>query len=674
MKTFADVEQHLAETLPGYTPRPQQQQLAQTVETALQTPGSRAMLEAGTGVGKSLATLIPGILSGQRVVFATATKALQAQVVDKDLPFLQEKLGLDFTWALLKGRSNFACHAEMASAENWRDHVQPEQVAALSAAYADNPNHVGDYEASNASLAEAGLEGLDERQFSALTVSGDECPGASKCPFGQICLSQKARDKAQQVQVVVANTALLLADSVIYEATAGEVSMLGPYDVQIVDEAHTLEETATDAFASQIRPGTFTALSRELVSLLERTGADHDAADSLVNLGEEFFAALPDQEVKYGRPSTDSIRLRQNWFLENFDLIEKVMVTLRAANDERAAIRPNGDEKISSRKQKLGRRIDNLILTLQAICLDDDFATVRYVSFSEVGYGHNKRIVKALETAPVDVAPVLQRLLWARPNVSGDSDVTTVLVSATLSTGTQGDFTFLRTSLGMDDCITLSVGTPFDYSKQAVTFLPEASSPSPKERSAWMSYSQAATERLVSASGGGALLLFTSRASMRAAYEALSERFGNQGYNCFMQGMPGMSNSQIAEAFVADTNSVLFAMKSFFAGVDFPGDTCRLVVIDKLTFQPPNDPIVQARSEMIESRGGSSFADLAVPLMTLTLTQGYGRLIRTHSDRGVVAILDSRLTGPYWGRKVAKTLPSAPQTTDFGRVEQFYAN
>ena len=672
MKTFADVEARLAETLPGYTPRPQQQELARSVETALERPGSRAMLEAGTGVGKSLAGLIPAILAGKRTVFATATKALQQQIVDKDLPFLAEQMGLEFTWALLKGRSNFACHAQMSSPKAWERGVTQDQVNALFEIYEADPDHAGDYESSNTSLVEAGQEGLTEQQFGMLTISGEDCPGAKSCPFGTICLSEKARTKAQDAQVVVANTALLLADSAVSQATGGAVSMLGSYDVQIVDEAHTLQETATEAYAHAMRPGTFTALSNEVASLLRAADEPVDATEDLPAVAKVLFDLLPSPTEKYGRKDLSPIRLRRAWFLDQFDAIEKLLGALRATGDELSRVRPNGDIKIQARKTKLARRISKLTDSLQAICLDEDFVTVRYVEFTERGRGRDTTVIKTLKTAPVDVAQTLTDALWNRPDTTEADTVSSVLMSATLSTGRQGDFSFLAGALGMTDASTLSVGTPFDYTRQALTFLPSQDAPSPKDYQGWTTYAQAAIERLVRASGGGALLLFTSRAAMKKAYDNLSSRFEDDGIHCFMQGMPAMSNQQISEAFRDDTNSVLFALRSFFAGVDFSGDTCRLVVIDKLTFPVPTDPIFQARSELCEARGGKSFRDLSIPVMSLTLTQGFGRLIRSHADRGVVAILDSRLTNSYWGKGIARNLPGAPQTSDFAEVERFF--
>lgn len=672
MKTFADVEARLAETLPGYTPRPQQQELARSVETTLEQQGSKAMLEAGTGVGKSLAGLIPAILAGKRTVFATATKALQQQVVDKDLPFLQEQMGLDFTWALLKGRSNFACHAQMSSPDAWSRDVDQEQVNALFEAYDADPEHMGDYESSNASIVAAGLDGLSEKQFSRLTISGDDCPGAKVCPFGTVCLSEKARKRAKEAQVVVANTALLLADSAVSQATGGAASMLGDYDVQIVDEAHTLQETATEAFASAMRPGTFTALANEVGSLLHAADEKADYTEDLGSVAAALFALLPDPARKGTYTDTSPVRLRRSWFVEQFDAVEKLVTTLREVGEELAMVRPAGDLKVQARKAKLTRRIRKLTDALRMMCLDEDFVTVRYVEFEERGRGRDARVIKVLKSAPVDVAQTLADALWNRSDTTENDRVSTVLMSATLSTGKQGDFSFLAGALGMTDAANLSVGTPFDYPTQALTYLPPADAPSPKDRGAWMTYTQATIDRLVRAADGGALLLFTSRSAMTKAYEALAGRFEDAGYNCFMQGMPGMSNQQISDAFRNDTDSVLFALRSFYAGVDFSGDTCRLVVMDKLTFPVPSDPIFSARSELCEARGGKGFSDLSIPMMTLTLTQGFGRLIRSHEDRGVVAILDSRLTSAYWGQKIARNLPPAPQTSDFGMVEQFY--
>lgn len=676
MRTFDEAEQKLAANLPGYTPRPKQQQAAHAIEEAIASQGSRIMVEAGTGVGKSFAGLIPAILSGQRVIFSTATKALQNQIVSSDLPFLQANLGVDFTWSLLKGRSNFVCLASMANSTEWEGHVAADQVQALQEAFGDDAlEHVGDYESCNETLIEQGLPGLSEQQFSHLTVSGDDCPGKKMCPFGEICLSERAREKAQASQVVVANTALLLADAQIAERTAGNVTMLGNYDVQIIDEAHVVTEIATEAFAESVRERTVEALVNEINSFLGvfNDGRGIDRTTALQDANSRFWQIVPEVDTSVRWPNTDPIRLRRTWFSENFDQIMDLIDQVKDVCELVSGVKvPTSDMKNYAHKVKLLKRANNLVETFTTWCLAEDYDVARWVEFSKRTYGRRTTYFRAIKSAPVDVASALENLLWSRPDTTEKGSVTSVLMSATLSTGREGDFSFLQRSLGMQEASGLSVGTSFDYASQALTFLPSADSPSPKDPREWGPYLTFTIDRLVQESGGGALLLFTSRKSMESTFRQVSGQFEARGIRCYMQGHDGMSNLQISNAFRQDTNSVLFGLRSFFAGVDFSGETCRLVVMDKLTFPVPTEPVFQARSELCEARGGRAFSDLSIPVMSLTLIQGHGRLLRSKDDYGVVAILDSRLTSTGWGKKIARSLPSAPQTTDLNEVAQFY--
>jgi ATP-dependent DNA helicase DinG len=270
---------------------------------------------------------------------------------------------------------------------------------------------------------------------------------------------------------------------------------------------------------------------------------------------------------------------------------------------------------------------------------------VRWVEVERSKRGREFLVIK---TAPIDLAPIL------RENLFGV--VPTVLVSATLSVG--NEFGYIAGRLGVDTYRSLDVGTPFDYETQARLYVPGRNWPDPgKERTAWESYAIEAMHDMVTQAGGGALLLFTSNAAMRKAHRALESRLP---FDCLMQGTK--ANRKLAEEFTSDPNSVLFATRSFFTGVDFQGDTCRLVIIDKLPFPVPSDPIVEARCENIKARGGNDFQEYTIPVMVLTLKQGVGRLIRHRNDRGVMAILDPRLTTKGYGTKILQALPEATRT------------
>lgn len=643
-RTFAEAEQVLAQALPGYESRPQQQALAAFVEGVL-ADGGHGLAEAGCGTGKSLGAMIPAILSGKRTVVATATIALMEQYAQKDVPFLAEHLGADFTWALLKGRSNYFCMAKAASPS---EHADLYLLAAMEAELAENPEHSGDREHFATTVT--------KEQFSPFAMSAAECPGKSECPFGDVCFSEKAKKAARAAQVVITNTAMLVTDLKVREATDGMASMLGDFDNVIIDEAHELEEITTSQLEETFRPSGLVRLLKEVNNFAGRQGGfiEQETQDDITRSLNDVVACLPD-------PRKDKIRLGLSFFLQNLEPFLALVESLRALREEVMEITIVRDSlKSQSRRAVLIKRISNLIARYEDLLTAEETDLVRWVENEDFGHG---RPSKVLHFAPINVGPFLAANLW--------ENASAVLVSATMSVG--GDFSFIRSRLGLDPMTReVNVGTPFDYANQAMLFVPPSDAPSPKNPGAWMTYSNAATMELISAAKGGALLLFTSRTAMRQAWNDLAPRLEAMGLTTLMQGLSG-SNKEIAATFSEDTHSVLFALKSFFTGVDFQGEACRLVIINKLPFPVPSEPVFQARGDMLKRQGKSDFSDLSMPLMTLILTQGFGRLIRTLKDRGVVAILDSRLSSTSYGKKIVRDLPNCPTTTNLADVRGFFA-
>jgi ATP-dependent DNA helicase DinG len=639
--TFAEAEQVLAQALPGYESRPQQQALAAFVEKTL-AEGGHALAEAGCGTGKSLGSMIPAILSGKRTVVATATIALMEQYANKDVPFLAEHLGVDFTWALLKGRSNYFCWAKATSPS---ERVSPALVASLQAELEANPEHTGDREHFATPVS--------KEEFSYVSSTSADCPGRAKCPFGDICFAEQAKRKAADSQVVITNTAMLMTDLKVRQATEGYGSMLGEFDALILDEAHELEEIATNQLEDTFRPSNTTLLVKDVQTFMATQGTVYKGERRLLDATDAVMAALPD-------PGKEKVRLGLGFFVGQAENYIEMIEALRETADAIADVTiQNGDrKKETSNRMRLLSRTYNLIRRFQTLATSPDEDLVRWVQDDVL----TRSTVRSLHSAPINVGPFLREWLW--------DQVPAVLVSATLSVG--GDFSFVKDRLGLADATTMNVGTPFDYTTQAMLFVPDAKMPSPKQRAAWMTYSATATMELIDSAKGGALLLFTSRSAMTQAYRDLGPRLEAKGFTTLAQGVSG-TNKEIAKTFAEDTHSVLFALKSFFTGVDIPGEACRLVVIDKLPFPVPSEPVFQARADEIKRAGGSDFSDLSVPMMTLTLTQGFGRLIRTKTDRGVVAILDSRLTATGYGKKIVRSLPGSPSTTSLDSVREFYA-
>jgi len=650
--TWAEVEVNFAKELPGYEPRKPQQIMATAIEEAM-TEGRHLLCQAGCGTGKSLGGVTPMLLQAleqeTRVVVATATKALQEQYANKDIPFLQEKSGIDFTWALVKGRSNYACQAKLNSDDNERNPLALEVKQELAADEA----HDGDREHF---LAE-----ISDFEWSKLSSSSNECPGKSECPFGAVCFAEKIKEAGSQADLVITNQAMLMTDLVIREKTSdrdqGPVAMLGDYGMVLFDEGHELPEYAGNALGTDFNGRGMVLLAKDCATFAAINGEDMQHRSEKM---AEVIKGLNGLLVPLGGAA-----LTLSWFVENYGLFADLMDLLRSMRLDIHAVKLDGDsDKGNAKKKMLLTRIGNALSTLEEMLVSEDADRVRWVEVNEFRQEKHWKI----RVAPVQVGPWLKRNLWDK--------VPSVVMSATLSAGKNRDgskdFTYIQRTLGLwDNVSSVDVGTPFDFGQQGLMYVPAPSVPSPKDRNAWMSWSIATTLELIDTSKGGALLLFTSRTAMKQAYEALADRLDDRGLTALMQG-DGRTNRELAKIFKEDEHSVLFALKSFFVGVDVPGEACRLVIIDKMPFPVPSDPIFAARSLAEEREGRRPFSTLSIPMMTLTLEQGCGRLIRTKTDRGVIAILDSRLSATPYGRSIVNSLPDFPVTTQLSDVRSFY--
>ncbi len=639
--SYADAEARLAETLPGYESRPQQQALALAVEAALAN-GTHLIAEAGCGTGKSFATAIPAILAGKRVVISTATKALQDQVASKDLPFLQENLGVSFDYALLKGRSNYVCKAQLLSDDAATAVALPKVIKRVEAEK-EQP--------FDGTREDLGFD-VQDSDWWKLTISSDDCPGKKKCPYGEECYAERAKAHARVANVVIVNHALLTMECKVQLTSEGYATMLGDYDAVIVDEAHELEEYAMGTFGARI---TEMGL-RKLVTEIRNWVRENDLDDAIVEAGDQVMVG-----VNGVWAILEEGRLRPATILENQDEWATLAISLKRLVDEIAAVDlgrvPEFKyEKAKSRKEQLLQRADRVAGTVVDIVVAEGHQLVRWVESETLRRGDKILVVKS---APVDVSPMLRATLFTKP---------TTLVSATLQV--DGSFDFVAKRLGCDEYDSLNVGTPFDFERQARLYIPrELPVPSGQTRQQWEALATQRTYELVLASKGRALLLFTSSRQMKECYEAIAERLP---FTTLMQGQA--PNKVLAERFKEETSSVLFATRSFFTGVDFGGETLSLVVIDKMPFPVPTEPVNEARCEAIVAAGGNDFADYTVPVMSLVLAQGFGRLIRTKSDAGVVAILDPRMVTKGYGSRIVRSLPDAPKVESLAEVERFFAD
>jgi ATP-dependent DNA helicase DinG len=664
--SFADVQRIFAARLPGYTSRPLQVALAEKVEVI--TEGEEhGLIEGGTGIGKSFAIMVPSIIwavrNGRRVVIATATKALQGQYANTDLPWLEENLGIDFTWAILKGRSNYPCLAKLGEVK-FPSPAQAQVIARVEELGA--PEALRDLEVTD----REDFPALRDEEWRDLSMAAGECPGASSCPFGEKCIAERAKLKAAGAQIVVTNTAYLLLDLLLRSRTEGNVTLLGEVDRVVIDEAHTLPDAATSALEETLGESAFLRLGRDMAAYLNDEGLKAELALAVEPAAAALWSAVSAQYRAFAERerSSDPMPLPRKELIG--DLLGPLFIqAYQAVELSRAEILSHRvwDEDTKMKRARLLNRSANILSQVLDYTTASDDMTIRWAELTVTSWKGERRERISLRSAPVSVAPVLRKILW--------DSVPTTLVSATLTSG--GDFGYIAemVGLGNDEGVRYSAGSPFDFPRQAVLFTPDKDKPAPAgaTKASWSSYARSATQWLVGQSQGGALLLFTSRSAMNDSYDALAGGFRAQGLHVMRQG--DAPNGELVRLMKEDGNAVLFALRTFFEGIDVQGSALRLVVIDKLPFAVPTDLVHKARADAIVRRYGkwADFNRMTVPEMVLILTQAFGRLIRHADDRGVVAILDPRLNSKGYGKQILKALPPARQTTEPRVAGEFLA-
>ncbi|MFH1624322.1 MAG: ATP-dependent DNA helicase [Pseudomonadota bacterium] len=621
----------IAQKLANYEFRPEQTRMSEAVRDALKD-NKYLILEAETGIGKTLAYLIPAILSGRKIIISTGTKNLQEQIYFKDIPLLKEILPMDFTVIYMKGRNNYLCPRRFRQFSSQ-----------LTLAFDGDLSHLGEIN-EWAKTTETGDRSElydvpdDYPLWNDICSKSDLCFG-QKCESFDTCFITRMRQRAAVADIIIVNHHLFFADLGVKGTGFGEI--IPRYDAVIFDEAHQLEEVATNYFGITVSNYRLEELARDIQKNLRLAKIDNkeinQALDSLRGRQERFFGSLENVPLRY--------RLRENIFhnntlthfgdiLNSLELISTRLNTLEYKSEELRAC----SKRASDIKEQLA-----FIINMQSPL---------YVYWSEK---RGKGVF--FHASPIDISCELNTRLFSKVK-------SIIFTSATISINKS--FSYFKNRLGLEGEIDeLSLSSHFNYARQTMLYLPRGI-PDPNSSRFAGSISEE-IEKILSVTSGRAFVLFTSYKNMTEVYQRLRDRLG---FSVLLQGMK--PKSYLLAEFKRDVNSVLFATHSFWEGVDVQGEALSCVIIDKLPFASPAEPVVEARIDNILRSGGNPFLDYQLPSAIITLRQGIGRLIRNKNDRGVLSILDNRILTREYGEIFINSLPNCPITNNLADVENFF--
>ena len=629
----------LSKAMPAFEARPSQREMAEATAKIL-VDGGVLLAEAGTGTGKTLAYLVPAILSKQRVLISTGTKNLQDQIYYKDLPALREALDIDVRATYMKGRNNYLCLHRFAARK-----TEMSSLPLVKQHYLEQLTQWAD-QTTTGDRAE--IEDLpdDFSDWGDIAATSENCIGA-ECPEFQECYVTKMRQQALESSIVIVNHHLLCADAAVRQSTYGEV--IPTCSFAIIDEAHQLEDVATQYFGVSVSNNRLEELARDGRRLFTDAVLDIDSDSSSIQELSDLLSDIHDgtqvffHNLALAMPEMDRARLTAELCAPIAEPGRRLVRKLEHFVTVLAKLIPSSED-IAAFGHRAAKAHEDLTFILEA----NQQAFVYFLERRGRGV--------FLRASPIDVSSILKERLFDR--MQG-----TVLTSATLTV--DGTFGYLKTRLGLNHADALRLPSEFDYTTQSVLYLPRTM-PAPNTRGFTDAVARE-VRSLLHITSGRAFLLFTSYANLRDVHDKLESTVP---FPLLAQGTA--PRSVLLREFRETPNAVLLATASFWQGVDVSGDTLSCVVIDKLPFASPGDPLTAARMENIEQNGDNPFSEYQVPLAILALLQGLGRLLRHRSDRGVLALLDPRLRTKGYGKRFLDSIPPAPVTHKLSDVERFF--